>query len=68
MSFLLDSTIGLIIIYMCLKISQILAFRYKWTSLILGEYGMCEIESSTAHLTVKLVVYSKDVNTHRLYF
>ena len=38
-SFLLDSTIGLFIIYFCLKISQMLALRYKWSSLILGEYG-----------------------------
>ncbi|XP_041347484.1 store-operated calcium entry regulator STIMATE-like [Gigantopelta aegis] len=38
-SFLLDSTVGLFIIYIGLKVTQIAAQRYKWTTLQFGEYG-----------------------------
>ncbi|ELU04766.1 hypothetical protein CAPTEDRAFT_166869 [Capitella teleta] len=38
-SFLLDSTVGLFIIYLGLKISQIIAQWKGWESLYFGEYG-----------------------------
>ncbi|XP_025108725.1 store-operated calcium entry regulator STIMATE-like isoform X2 [Pomacea canaliculata] len=38
-SFLLDSTAGLLVIYIGLKTTQILAHRYSWKSLYFGEYG-----------------------------
>ena len=38
-SFLLDSTIGLVVIYIGLQISQCIAKRKGWDSLMLGEYG-----------------------------
>ncbi|KAH9503762.1 hypothetical protein Btru_066570 [Bulinus truncatus] len=38
-SFLLDSTIGLLVIYIGLKSCQLLAHRYGWKSLYFGEYG-----------------------------
>ncbi len=41
MSFLLDSTVGLLIIYIGLKISQLIIERKRWDSLTFGEYGKC---------------------------
>ncbi|VDH94441.1 store-operated calcium entry regulator STIMATE-like [Mytilus galloprovincialis] len=38
-SFLLDSTIGLVVIYIGLKITQFIVDRYKCESLKFGEYG-----------------------------
>ncbi|XP_014777945.1 store-operated calcium entry regulator STIMATE isoform X1 [Octopus bimaculoides] len=38
-SFLLDSTVGLLVIYIGLKIGQWLALRKGWESLRFGEYG-----------------------------
>ncbi|KAL5015399.1 hypothetical protein ScPMuIL_009669 [Solemya velum] len=38
-SFLLDSTIGLFVIYIGLKITQCLARKFRWDSLLFGEYG-----------------------------
>ncbi|XP_076447192.1 store-operated calcium entry regulator STIMATE-like [Babylonia areolata] len=38
-SFLLDSTVGLLIIYLGLKLTQVLAHRYACKSLFFGEYG-----------------------------
>ncbi|KAL3852189.1 hypothetical protein ACJMK2_015863 [Sinanodonta woodiana] len=38
-SFLLDSTIGLFIIYLGLKITQVIAHRKGWETLFFGEYG-----------------------------
>ncbi|KAL8585536.1 hypothetical protein ACOMHN_049291 [Nucella lapillus] len=38
-SFLLDSTAGLLVIYLGLKLTQVLAHRYACKSLFFGEYG-----------------------------
>nr|KAG5708818.1 hypothetical protein BaRGS_031972 [Batillaria attramentaria] len=38
-SFLLDSTLGLLVIYLGLKLTQIVAHRYGCKSLYFGEYG-----------------------------
>ena len=39
MSFVLDSTIGLLVIYLGLKIAQMIVHKYKCSSLKFGEYG-----------------------------
>ena len=39
MSFLLDSTIGLLVIYVGLRISQVIVVKKGWNHLRLGEYG-----------------------------
>ncbi|XP_035824364.1 store-operated calcium entry regulator STIMATE [Aplysia californica] len=38
-SFLLDSTVGLLVIYLGLKMSQMASHRYGWKTLYFGEYG-----------------------------
>ena len=38
-NYLLDSTLGLCLIYIFLQISQLIVHCYKWNTLILGEYG-----------------------------
>ncbi|ESO91322.1 hypothetical protein LOTGIDRAFT_182597 [Lottia gigantea] len=38
-SFLLDSTVGLLVIYIGLKVTQIIARRKQWKSLYFGVYG-----------------------------
>jgi len=38
-NFLLDSTLGLVIIYLCLQIMQVIVKIYQWESLRFGEYG-----------------------------
>ena len=38
-NFLLDTTIGLVIIWLCIKITSILAQMKNWRSLRFGEYG-----------------------------
>ncbi|KAI0230874.1 Store-operated calcium entry regulator STIMATE [Lamellibrachia satsuma] len=38
-SFLLDSTVGLLVIYIGLRISQVIVVRKGWNHLRLGEYG-----------------------------
>lgn len=38
-NFLLDSTLGLIIIYLCLQFMQVIVKIYDWDSLRFGEYG-----------------------------
>lgn len=39
-NFLLDSSIGLLIIYIGIRISQYLARAKRWESINFGEYGM----------------------------
>nr|XP_022301715.1 store-operated calcium entry regulator STIMATE-like [Crassostrea virginica] len=38
-SFILDSTIGLVVIYIGLKLTQLVVHKLKWDSLKFGEYG-----------------------------
>lgn len=38
-SFVLDSTIGLLVIYIGLKLTQLIVHKLKWDSLKFGEYG-----------------------------
>lgn len=44
MSFLLDSTIGLVIIYIGLKLCQYIVIKKGWDSLRFGEYGKKEVD------------------------
>lgn len=44
MSFLLDSTIGLVVIYLGLKFTQVLVRKYSCDSLKFGEYGEYGLE------------------------
>jgi hypothetical protein len=38
-SFLLDSTLGLLIIYLGIQVCQFIAWNRNYTSLIFGDYG-----------------------------
>lgn len=38
-NFLLDSTLGLVVIYLCLRFMQVVVRIYEWDSLRFGEYG-----------------------------
>lgn len=38
-SFLLDSSVGLLVIYACIRLTVRLADRFKWPNLYFGEYG-----------------------------
>ncbi|CAH3016923.1 unnamed protein product [Porites evermanni] len=38
-NFLLDSTLGLVVIYLCLQFMQVVVRMYDWDSLRFGEYG-----------------------------
>ena len=41
-NFLLDSTLGLVVIYLCLQFMQVVVRMYDWDSLRFGEYGKLE--------------------------
>ena len=38
-NFLLDSTLGLVVIYLCLQFMQVIVRMYDWDNLRFGEYG-----------------------------
>ena len=38
-SFLLDSSVGLLVIYACIRLTVKLADKWKWRYLYFGEYG-----------------------------
>ena len=42
-NFLLDSTLGLVVIYLCLQFMQVVVRMYDWDSLRFGEYGKLEL-------------------------
>lgn len=46
-SFMLDSTIGLFVVYLGLKFTQIIVRRYNYASLKFGEYGKSSIYKGT---------------------
>jgi hypothetical protein len=39
-SFLLDSSVGLLVIYGCIRLTVKLADKWKWRYLYFGEYGI----------------------------
>ena len=47
-NFLLDSTLGLVVIYLCLQFMQVVVRMYDWDSLRFGEYGKQELYFNTA--------------------
>ena len=47
-NFLLDSTLGLVVIYLCLQFMQVVVRMYDWDSLRFGEYGKLELYLNTA--------------------
>lgn len=51
-SFLLDSSVGLLVIYACIRLTVKLADKWKWQYLYFGEYGTTFI----VHFTCKLSV------------
>ena len=48
-SFLLDSTVGLLIIYVLLKAVAWVVSRYQITPLVSGEYGMKSLDQITTY-------------------
>ena len=50
-NFLLDSTFGLIVIFVCVRICQHLAIERNWPSINFGEYG----EQGTQHFNFRFV-------------
>lgn len=46
-NFLLDSTLGLVVIYLCLQFMQVVVRMYDWDSLRFGEYGKLELYVNT---------------------
>ena len=47
-NFLLDSTLGLVVIYLCLQFMQVVVRMYDWDSLRFGEYGKLELYFNAA--------------------
>ena len=44
-NFLLDSTLGLVVIYLCLQVMQVVVRMYDWDTLRFGEYGKLNIKT-----------------------
>ena len=62
MYFLLDSTIGLLIIYICIKVSQLLVSCFGCKTLYFGEYGtppQCEAWIGQCAVFVLIVLFEK---------
>lgn len=61
-NYLLDSTIGLCLIYIFLQISQFIVHCYKWDTLILGEYGkppQCDAWIGQCGLYILIMILEK---------
>ncbi|BFZ08225.1 hypothetical protein BsWGS_11264 [Bradybaena similaris] len=65
-SFLLDSTVGLLVIYLGLKSCQLLAHKYGWKTLYFGEYGdpaRCDAWVGQCALYILVMIVTKILMT-----
>ncbi|CAH1784250.1 unnamed protein product [Owenia fusiformis] len=65
-SFLLDSTIGLVVIYILLKLTQVVVRRKHWDTLKFGEYGKppaCNAWIGQSALYILVIIVEKIIMT-----
>lgn len=55
-NFLLDSTLGLFIVFIGIKISQFLARRYGWHLINFGEYGKFSIIYTETFILIDFII------------
>ncbi|XP_027058509.1 store-operated calcium entry regulator STIMATE-like isoform X1 [Pocillopora damicornis] len=61
-NFLLDSTLGLVVIYLCLQFMQVIVRMYDWDNLRFGEYGnppQCKAWAGQCFLYLWAVIIEK---------